>query len=74
MGVKAAIYRLLEDMKAEGKSIILISEELPEMIGMCDRMIVMKDGMITKEFRRSRSLVEGDIIKYMIGSVNSNAG
>lgn len=74
VGVKAAIYRLLEDMKAEGKSIILISEELPEMIGMCDRMIVMKDGMITKEFRRSRSLVEGDIIKYMIGSVNSNAG
>ena len=53
-------------MKAQGKSIVLISEELPEMIGMCDRMVVMKDGAITKEFRRSRELSESDIIQYMI--------
>jgi ribose transport system ATP-binding protein len=72
VGVKAAIYRLLEDMKANGKSIILISEELPEMIGMCDRMLVMKDGRITAEFRHSKDLKESDIIKYMIGSVNSD--
>ena len=67
-------YRLLEEMKAEGKSIILISEELPEMIGMCDRMLVMKDGEVTAEFRRSKDLSESDIIKYMIGSVNSDVG
>lgn len=73
VGVKAAIYQLLEEMKAEGKSIVLISEELPEMIGMCDRMLVMKDGKITAEFRRSADLTEADIIKYMIGSVESNA-
>ena len=66
VGVKAAIYHLLEEMKAQGKSIVLISEELPEMIGMCDRMVVMKDGAITKEFRRSRELSESDIIQYMI--------
>ena len=74
VGVKAAIYQLLEDMKAEGKSIVLISEELPEMIGMCDRMLIMKDGAITAEFKRSAELSEADIIKYMIGSVESNAG
>jgi len=74
VGVKAAIYQLLEDMKAEGKSIILISEELPEMIGMCDRMLVMKDGEITAEFKRSADLTEAEIIKYMIGSVESDAG
>ena len=74
VGVKAAIYHLLEEMKAEGKSVVLISEELPEMIGMCDRMLVMKDGEITAEFRRSAELTEADIIKYMIGSVESNAG
>jgi len=73
VGVKAAIYRLLEDMKANGKAIVLISEELPEMIGMCDRMLVMKDGEITAEFKRSPELSEADIIKYMIGSVNNNA-
>ena len=74
VGVKAAIYQLLEEMKADGKSIVLISEELPEMIGMCDRMLVMKDGDITAEFRRSAELTEADIIKFMIGSVESNAG
>lgn len=66
VGVKAAIYRLLEQIKANGKSVILISEELPEMIGMSDRMIVMKDGRISAEFRRSESLSEEDIIQYMI--------
>lgn len=74
VGVKAAIYRLLEEMKSKGKSIVLISEELPEMIGMCDRMLVMKDGEVTAEFRRSRDLSESDIIKYMIGSVSSDVG
>lgn len=74
VGVKAAIYHLLEEMKAAGKSIVLISEELPEMIGMCDRMIVMKDGRVTAEFRRSSELTEADIIKYMIGSVESDDG
>lgn len=74
IGVKAAIYQLLEEMKKQGKSIILISEELPEMIGMCDRMLVMKDGGITAEFNRSKDLVEADFIKYMIGSVEINAG
>ena len=73
VGVKAAIYQLLEDIKAEGKSIILISEELPEMIGMCDRMLVMKDGEITAEFHRRADLTEADIIKYTIGSVESDA-
>ena len=72
VGVKAAIYQLLEEMKAEGKSIILISEELPEMIGMCDRMLVMKDGNITAEFKRSETLTEADFIKYMIGSVEKD--
>ena len=66
VGVKAAIYRLLEQIKERGKSVILISEELPEMIGMSDRMLVMKDGKITAEFRRSKDLSEEDIIRYMI--------
>ena len=36
------------------------------MIGMSDRMLVMKDGKITAEFRRSKDLSEEDIIRYMI--------
>lgn len=66
VGVKATIYRLMEDLKAMGKSILLISEELPELIGMCDRVIIMKQGAISGEFQRNEHLNEKDLIEYMI--------
>ena len=66
IGVKAAMYQLMEDMLAEGKSILLISEELNELIGMSDRILIMKDGAIVKEILRSPTLTEGDIIDVMI--------
>ena len=66
IGVKQAMYQLLYQMKKEGKSIVIISEEMTELIGMSDRLIVMKDGKIMKEFERSQTLNEADIIKYMI--------
>ena len=66
IGVKQFIYQLLYKMKLEGKSIIMISEELPELIGMSDRILIMKDGQITKEFARSQDLTQEQIIEYMI--------
>ena len=66
IGVKQFIYQLLYQMKKEGKSIIMISEELPELIGMSDRIVIMKDGKIEKEFDRSPDLTQEEIVKYMI--------
>lgn len=66
IGVKQAMYQLMYKLKKEGKSIIMISEELPELIGMSDRLVIMKDGRITKEFARSVSLSDADVIDYMI--------
>ena len=66
IGVKRAMYQLMTELKNEGKSIIMISEELPELMGMCDRLIIMKDGKITHEFARSASLSDAEIIQYMI--------
>lgn len=66
IGVKESIYRLMERMKADGKAILMISEEMPELIGMSDRIIIMKDGRINKEFSRSPELGEQDVIQYMI--------
>ena len=66
IGVKQFIYQLLYKMKLEGKAIIMISEELPELIGMSDRILIMKDGQITKEFTRSKDLTQEQIIEYMI--------
>lgn len=66
IGVKQAMYRLMIQLKNEGKAILLISEELPELLGMSDRMLIMKDGEITHEFMRSASLTDADVIGYMI--------
>ena len=64
--VKAAIYNLLEDMRAEGKAILIISEEIMELIGMCDRIYIMKDGKINGELERSPELSDKDLISKMV--------
>jgi ribose transport system ATP-binding protein len=66
IGVKAAMYQLIYNMKKQGKTIIMISEELPELIGMSDRLIVLRDGQKSGEFKRSRELSEYMIIESMI--------
>lgn len=66
IGVKASMYQLMYQLKKQGKSMIMISEELPEVIGMSDRILIIKDGQLVKEFTRSESLSEADIIQYMI--------
>lgn len=66
VGVKAAMYDLIYRMKKAGKSIILISEELQELIGMSDRVLIMKDGEVTHEAMRSPELTEHSLIDYMI--------
>ncbi|MGB4657701.1 MAG: sugar ABC transporter ATP-binding protein [Mobilitalea sp.] len=66
IGVKAAMYQLIYDMKLQGKTIIMISEELPELIGMSDRLLILKDGSLTGELTRNRELSENEIIEIMI--------
>lgn len=66
IGVKQFIYQLLYKMKKEGKAILMISEELPELIGMSDRILIMKDGEIKQQFKRSKDLTQEQIVEYMI--------
>ena len=66
VGVKAAMYQLIEDMKKQGKTIIMISEELAELIGMADRLLILKDGGLAGEFFRSPELTDSQIIDCMI--------
>ena len=64
--VKQDIYRLMNQMRKSGKSIIMISEELMELIGMCDRIIIMKDGKISGELERDKDLDENSLISVMV--------
>lgn len=66
IGVKAYMYDLMYELKKQGKSILMISEELPELIGMSDRIMILKDGKKTAEFRREEEVTEQEIINYMI--------
>ena len=64
--VKADIYAMMNDMRKSGKSIIMISEEIMELLGMADRILIMKDGKINGEFLRSPELKDTDLIDNMI--------
>lgn len=66
VGVKTTMYQLIYDLKKQGFAIVIISEELPELIGMSDRILIFKDGKITKEFLRSETLSDTDVIEFMI--------
>ena len=64
--VKQDIYQLMDKMRKEGKSIIMISDELMELIGMCDRIIIMKDGKINGELERNKDMDENSLIAKMV--------
>ena len=53
IGSKAAVHAFMAELAAEGLAIIMISSEIPEILGMSDRVIVMRDGLIAAELSRS---------------------
>jgi len=63
VGAKFEIYKLMTEMAKQGKSVIMVSSELPELIGMCDRIYVMNKGRITGELQRDEFTQE-KIMKY----------
>ncbi|MBM7331558.1 sugar ABC transporter ATP-binding protein, partial [Agrobacterium sp. S2] len=53
IGSKAAVHAFISELAAEGLSIIMISSELPEIIGMSDRVMVMREGLMEGVFERA---------------------
>lgn len=58
VGAKSEIYKLMCRMVKEGKSIIMISSEMPEVLGMCDRIMVMHEGRIAGELKAEKASQE----------------
>ena len=52
VGAKYEIYCIINDLVAQGKSVVMISSELPEVLGMSDRIYVMNEGRIVGEFQQ----------------------
>lgn len=66
VGAKAEIHKLITKMAQEGKAIIMISSELPEILGMSDRIIVMHEGRVKGELKREEASQE-KIMRYAMG-------
>jgi putative multiple sugar transport system ATP-binding protein len=58
VGAKYEIYCIINDMVAQGKSVVMISSELPELLGMCDRIYVMNEGRIVAEMSGAEATQE----------------
>ena len=58
IGAKSAMYEIIADLAAKGYGVILISSEMPEVLGLCDRILVMKGGRLTGEFVQAEATQE----------------
>jgi rhamnose transport system ATP-binding protein len=58
VGAKAEIHRLMGELAGKGLAILMISSELPEVLGMSDRVLVMREGRLVAEFDRARATPE----------------
>jgi ABC-type sugar transport system ATPase subunit len=58
VGAKAEIYSIVNDLAAEGMALLVISSELPELLGLCDRIVVMQGGRVTGELARAEATEE----------------
>jgi ribose transport system ATP-binding protein/inositol transport system ATP-binding protein len=68
VGAKAEIYRMVNDLAALGIAIIMVSSELNELLGMCDRIAVMREGEISAIIGR-KDFSQDTILRYAIGGI-----
>lgn len=66
VGAKTEIYKVINNLAENGVAVIIISSEMPEIIGMCDRVLVMRNGKISGEVRKEE-LTENALIKFAMG-------
>lgn len=65
IGARHDIYRVVRQLAEQGLAIVLVSEDLPELIGMSDRIIVLRGGAVTYEFTPEEVVSEDQIIRHM---------
>jgi rhamnose transport system ATP-binding protein len=58
IGVKSEFYDMIGELAASGRAILLISSELPELLALCDRVLVMSEGRITANLARAEATQE----------------
>jgi ABC-type sugar transport system ATPase subunit len=69
VGAKAEIYGLIHELTLAGMATLLISSEMPELLGVCDRILVMRRGRLVAEFDRSSATEEALMTAASVGSL-----
>ena len=67
VGAKYEIYQLINQLATDGKAILMISSELPEVLGMSDRILVMRDGRLAGELQNRPDLTQSGVMKLSMG-------
>jgi ABC-type sugar transport system ATPase subunit len=66
VGAKYEIYLLMNELAAQGKAIVMISSEMPEVLGMADRILVMHDGRVTGEIADARRATQEQVMQLAV--------
>ena len=69
IGAKSEIYNLIEKLAQQGKAIVVVSSEMPEIMRISDRVLVMREGKVTKELNGDE-ITEENIARYAISDLN----
>ena len=67
VGAKVEIYEILNDLVDRGVGVVMVSSELPEVLGMSDRVLVMREGRVAAELRRDEASEER-VMRYATGA------
>jgi len=65
IGAKGEVYELIAGLARAGKAVVLVSSEMPELLALCDRILVMRQGAVTAEREPSRTTQE-ELLQYAI--------
>ncbi|UBF24986.1 sugar ABC transporter ATP-binding protein [Kovacikia minuta CCNUW1] len=70
IGAKSEIYRIISDLAAQGVAVLMVSSELPEVVGMSDRVLVMREGQLVGELggNAGREITQENIMTYATGA------
>ncbi|MEA5001961.1 MAG: sugar ABC transporter ATP-binding protein, partial [Christensenella sp.] len=66
IGAKAEIYQLINKLAQQGKAVVVVSSEMPELIGLSDRIVVMHEGKVTGEITNKEEIKQEKIMEYVI--------
>ena len=71
VGAKSEIHRLISLLASQGKCIVMISSELPEIMGMSDRILVIHEGRVTGFLENTKELTQEKLMEYATGTANN---